>query len=63
MLDGAAAGVVDLYAPTQQAAQVVWSTSGLSSAATHTVKVVVLGTHNAASSGSRVDYDGMLILK
>jgi hypothetical protein len=63
MVDGAAATVVDLYAPTHQAAQVVWSTSSLSAGTSHTVKVVALGIHNAASSGSRVDYDGMIILK
>jgi len=63
MVDGAAAAVVDLYAPTHQAAQVVWSTSSLSAGTSHTVKVVALGIHNAASSGARVDYDGMIILK
>jgi len=62
-VDGAPAAVVDLYAPTQQSAQVVWSTSGLPAGTSHTVKVIALGTHNAASSGSRVDYDGMIILK
>ena len=62
MLNGAPTGTIDLYAPTQKAAEVVWSTS-LSPATSHTVTVVALGTHNAASSGSRVDYDALLILK
>ena len=63
VLDGSPAAVLDLYAPTQRAAQVVWSTNGLSTALSHSLRVVVFGTHNVASSGARVDYDGMLILK
>ena len=59
---GAPTATIDLYAPTPNAAQVVWSTS-LSPATSHTVRVVAPGTHNAASSGSRLDYDALLILK
>ena len=62
MLDGAPVATVDLYAPAQKGAQMVWSTS-LSPATSHTLGVVALGTHNAAASGSRVDYDALLLLK
>jgi len=63
-LDGVIVATVDLYAPTLQPAQVVWSSSALKPApATHTLKVTVLGTKNAASTGQRVDYDAVLTLK
>jgi hypothetical protein len=63
-LDNVLVATVDLYAPTLQPAQVVWSTSGLKAApTTHTVKVTVAGTKNAASTGTRVDYDAILTLK
>ena len=63
MLDGVPAALIDLYAPTQRASEVVWSASNLSAARSHTLKVFALGLHNAASSGTRVDYDGLLVLK
>jgi hypothetical protein len=62
-LDGQVVATVDLYAPTQQTAQVVWSTSGLKTTTTHTIKVTALNTKNAASKGTRVDYDAILTLK
>ena len=62
-LDGVVVATVDLYAPTQQTAQVVWSTSGLKTTTTHTIKVTALNTKNAASKGTRVDYDAILTLK
>ena len=61
-LDGAVVATVDLYAPTLQTGQVVWSTGGLPAGA-HTVKVTVLGTHNAASTGARVDVDAFAAIK
>ena len=63
MLDGVPAALIDLYAPTQRASEVVWSASNLSAARSHTLKVFALGLHNAASSGTRVDYDGLLVLR
>jgi large repetitive protein len=63
-LDGVVVATVDLYSPTQQTAQIVWSTSGLKGgAATHTLKVTALNQKNAASSGTRVDYDAVLSMK
>jgi hypothetical protein len=61
-VDGVVA-TVDLYSPTLQAGQVVWSTGGLSTSVNHTVKVTALGTHNTAATGSRVDYDALLALR
>ena len=61
-LDGAVVATVDLYSPTLQTGQVVWSTSGLPTGA-HTIKVSVLGTHNPASSGTRVDVDAFAAIK
>jgi hypothetical protein len=61
-LDGAVVGTVDLYSPTLQAGQVVWSIASLPSGA-HTIKVTVLGTHNPASSGTRVDVDAFAAIK
>ena len=46
----------------RQAGQVVWSTASLPSGA-HTIKVTVLGTHNPASSGTRVDVDAFAAIK
>jgi hypothetical protein len=55
--------MVDLYAPTQQKAAVVWVANGLSTGVTHTVTVTVLAASNTASSGSRVDHDAMVYLR
>jgi hypothetical protein len=62
-VDGQILATVDLYAPTLQAGQVVWSTDGLSPTVTHNIKVSVLGTRNAASTGARVDVDAFVALK
>ena len=62
-LDGQVVATVDLYAPTAQPARVVWSTSGLKTTTTHTIKVTALNAKNAASTGTRVDYDAILTLK
>jgi len=62
-IDGGAPTTVDLYAPTQQKAAIVFVANGLSTGATHTVVVTVLGASNTASSGSRVDHDAMVYLR
>ena len=63
LVDNVAVAVVDLYAPTQKPAQVVWTTNDLAAGSSHTVKVVVKGTRNAASTAARVDYDAILALQ
>ena len=61
-LDGAVVGTVDLYAPSVQPAQVVW-TSGALGAVGHTLRVSVTGSKNASSTGTKVDIDAYLGLK
>ena len=57
-VDGHLRATVDLYASSKSLARVVW-TSDLGPGS-HTVKIVVLGTHNVHSHGSRVDLDAFL---
>ncbi|HXD20797.1 MAG TPA: hypothetical protein VN654_27490 [Vicinamibacterales bacterium] len=59
-VDGKPAQLVDLYATRQQQATVVGAASGLG-AGTHTVTVNVLGSRNAASTGTRVDVDAFVV--
>jgi hypothetical protein len=54
---------VDLYAPQQIAAQVVWAINGLLPGVTHQVQIVPTGTRNASATAARVDYDAILALK
>jgi hypothetical protein len=62
VLDGQVVATVDLYAATPSAGNVVWSIDGLSTAQPHTLKVTVLGTQNSASTGARVDVDGIVVI-
>jgi hypothetical protein len=62
-IDGQVMATVDLYAPTQTMAQVVWTINGLAPGVTHTIQIVALGTQNAAASAAKVDYDAILALK
>lgn len=60
-VDGIQVDVIDLYNPTTVFRQVVYEIS-FETAASHTIELRVLGTKNAASSGTRVDFDAMLSL-
>jgi hypothetical protein len=60
-VDGVAT-TVDLYAPTQQPAQVVFATKGLRSNTQHSVVVTSTGTKNTASTAVRVDLDGFMAI-
>jgi len=60
-VDGGPATVIDLFAPTQQPAQVVWTMGNLAPG-THTVTVTVKGTANPASTGIRVDVDAFAVI-
>jgi hypothetical protein len=62
-VDGGAPTTVDLYSPTLRPATVVWQATGLGTATGHTIKVTVLSTRNAASTGNKVDIDAYLGLK
>ena len=55
-VDGGAAQSVDNYAPTRNAAGVVW-TSPVLSAGTHSLRIVNTGQRNAASSGINIAVD------
>lgn len=59
-INGAKVRTVDLYAPTQQAAQVVFVAEGLLTA-DNTIEVRPTGTRNDASSGYRVDVDAFVL--
>ena len=59
-VDGAIVATVDLYAAAAKLHQVV-SVVNLTPGA-HTVEVKVLGTKNAASTGTRVDFDAFVVL-
>lgn len=61
-LNGGTPVTVDLYAPDQRPAQVVYVLNNLTPA-THTVTVTVLGTKNAASTGTRVDIDAFAAIR
>jgi hypothetical protein len=61
-VDGAVVGTVDLYSPTFQPGQVVWSSNALNGVG-HTVKVTVTTQRNPASTGNKVDVDAYLALK
>jgi hypothetical protein len=58
-VDGAKAATVDQYASSHQPRRVVFR-KGWASTGTHTVEVRVLGTKQAASTGTRVDADAFV---
>jgi len=60
-VDGGPATSVDLYSPTAQAAQVVFSSNNLAPGS-HTMVITVTGTKNNASSGTRVDVDAIIVV-
>ena len=57
-LDGVLVATIDLYSAATTPRQLVFQRTGLSGA--HTLQVRVTGTHNAASSGNRIDIDAFL---
>lgn len=59
-LDGVRKATLDFYRSTTQWKAPMWSASGLA-AGTHTVKVVVLGTRQAASTGTWVYLDAFVV--
>lgn len=61
-VDGGPPQTVDLYSPTLQPAKVAFAANNLAAGTDHTVTVQVLGTRNAASSGTRVDLDAFLAI-
>jgi hypothetical protein len=61
-LDGAKSATLDLYTPTQRNRQIMFARNGLTNSA-HTLQIRVLGTHNPASVGNRVDVDVFVVLR
>jgi bacillopeptidase F len=57
------AATVDLYSATQSVRQMVFATNGLSTTLSHTITIRVTGTKNTASTSTRVDVDGFVVLK
>jgi hypothetical protein len=55
-LDGALKGTIDTYSAAEQAQAVIYSVSHLSNTS-HTLTIVVRGTHDAASAGAWVWVD------
>lgn len=62
-VDGGPAQTVDLYSATPQPATMVWQATNLGNINPHTIKVTVLSTRNAATTGNKVDIDAYLGLK
>jgi hypothetical protein len=58
-VDSGTVPTVDLYATTAGQRKLVFGTAALSATAAHTVTVSPAGTKNAASTGTRVDLDGL----
>ena len=61
-VDGGSKQTIDLYAPTQEAARIVWARDALPTG-THTVTITVTNKRNTASTGTRVDVDMAAIIK
>jgi hypothetical protein len=57
-VDGTLVATVDLYAPTLQAARVVWV--GSVTPGSHTLQIRVTGTRNPSSTSNRIDIDSYL---
>jgi Abnormal spindle-like microcephaly-assoc'd, ASPM-SPD-2-Hydin len=61
-VDGGPPQTVDLYSPTPQIAQVVWTTNGLKPGVQHSIKATATGTRRTGSTGNRVDFDGFMAI-
>jgi hypothetical protein len=62
-VDGVKVGTTrDLYSSATQLRKMIATKNGLNALQAHTVEVRVLGTKNAASSGTRADVDAFVVL-
>jgi hypothetical protein len=59
-VDGVIQGTIDTYAASTQAQAAVYTASGLTDG-THTLEIEVTGTHSAASGGSWVWVDALIV--
>lgn len=62
-LDGTKVATINLYASSAQYRKVVFLKAGLNPSVPHTLKVYVTGTKQTASTGSRVDIDGFVVIR
>ncbi len=62
-LDGVKVSTINLYSVSLQPRRVVFAKGGLSPSGTHTVKVYVTGTKQAASTGTKVDIDAFVVVR
>ena len=60
-VDGIRKATVSLYSSTIRYGQVIYTSTGLSTATTHTVEIRVLGTKRSESSGTNVGFDAVEI--
>jgi len=61
-IDGTRPVTVSLYSTSWAYKKTLWSKTGLSADATHTLVITVLGTHDASATGSDVSVDAFDIL-
>ncbi|MDP9409832.1 MAG: fibronectin type III domain-containing protein, partial [Actinomycetota bacterium] len=62
-LDGRKVATVDLYSQSVQARRTVFARNGLNPSVTHVLEVKALGTKRAASSGTRVEVDALVVVR
>lgn len=62
-LDGVKVATVSLYSSTTVPRRVVYAKAGLNPSVTHTLRVYVPGTKQAASTGTRVDVDAFVVVR
>ncbi len=62
-VDGVKANDVDLYSSVAQPRRLVFTKNQLSASQAHAIEARVLGTKNAASSGTRADVDAFVVLE
>jgi SpoIID/LytB domain protein len=58
-LDGTRVATIDLYSSATKYKVTLWTKTGLSATATHTLVITVLGTHRRSSAGSYVYVDAI----
>lgn len=62
-LDGVKVTAPNLYLASEKARQMVFARTGLNPSVTHTLRVYVTGTKQAASNGTRVDVDAFVVVR
>lgn len=63
LVDGVRVGTVDLYAPTYSLRTPVWRRQFSANSASHAIEIRPLGRRNAQATGTRVDIDGIAVMR